>query len=200
MREIDVRNSSKLRMVCTRGRCWNLRTRMTGLYGYLMKVRARCRTVIWGRHEQGRDSSQNGASEKTLVSVKTSLLGHAWRERKICAEDEKNYNQLIINGLSVAGCMERERKICAEDEKNYNQLIIKWVIGCRLHQVYGGIEPNWGMKMIIFSHFCILECMVYWRSLHIKHFSFRCKVISKHFFPYYEIWLISKQYFSIAIQ
>lgn len=44
--------------------------------------------------------------------------------------------------LSVAGCMERERKICAEDEKNYNQLIIKWVIGCRLHQVYGGIEPN----------------------------------------------------------
>lgn len=150
MGEIDVINSSKLRMVCTRGRCWSLRTRMTGLYGYLMKVRARGRTVIWGRHEQGRDSSQNGASEKTLVSVKTSLLGHAWRERKICAEDEKNYNQLII----------------------------KWVIGCRLHQVYGGIEPNWGMKMIIFSHFCILECMVYWRSLHIKHFSFRCKVIS----------------------
>lgn len=110
MREIDVINSSKLRMVCTRGRCWNLRTRMTGLYGYLMKVRARGRTVIWGRHEQGRDSSQNGASEKTLVSVKTSLLGHAWRERKICAEDEKNYNQLIINGLSVAGCMERERE------------------------------------------------------------------------------------------
>lgn len=151
MREIDVINSSKLRMVCTRGRCWNLRTRMTGLYGYLIKVRARGRTVIWGRHEQGRDSSQNGASEKTLVSVKTSLLGHAWRERKICAEDEKNYNQLIINGLSVAGCMERERKICAEDEKNYNQLIIKWVIGCiKFMEVLSRIE-GWKWSYLVIS-------------------------------------------------
>lgn len=112
MGEIDVINSSKLRMVCTRGRCWNLRTRMTGLYGYLMKVRARGRTVIWGRDEQGRDSSQNGASEKTLVSVKTSFLGHAWRERKICAEDEKNYNQLIINGfISCRLHGEREKNL-----------------------------------------------------------------------------------------
>lgn len=98
MREIDVINSSKLRMVCTRGRCWNLRTRMTGLYGYLIKVRARGRTVIWGRHEQG-------ASEKTLVSVKTSLLGHAWRERKICAEDEK-WSYLVISVSWNAWCIE----------------------------------------------------------------------------------------------
>lgn len=123
MGEIDVMNSSKLRMVCTRGRCWNLRTRMTGLYGYLMKVRARGRTVIWGRHEQGRDSSQNGASEKTLVSVKTSLLGHAWRERKICAEDEKNYNQLII----------------------------KWVIGCiKFMEVLSRIE-GWKWSYLVIS-------------------------------------------------
>lgn len=133
MGEIDVINSSKLRMVCTRGRCWNLRTRMTDLYGYLMKMRARGRTVIWGRHEQGRDSSQNGASEKTLVSVKTSLLGHAWREREKSALKMKRITiNLSLNGLSVAGCIKFMEVLSRIEGWKWSYLVISvsWNAWC----------------------------------------------------------------------